>query len=201
MMKRAPDTSYRSLHSAALLLALTLATVTSHAHEAFPARVLEAADLAALRGGFSLRGLEMEFGASLRSFQDGRLLMETLVSVTDRGTHTTTSIPRAVDTLSPGPETAARTGSSPPAANSGIELNGLGSAGRVVVNDARGMTASIHEVTRQRILGVLVSRATDTALRQEAQVDVTIRNFSQFQQTVRQAILNNHLGRSSAPLQ
>ena len=193
--------TYRSLHSAALLLALTLATVTSHAHEAFPARVLEAADLAALRGGFSLRGLEMEFGASLRSFQDGRLLMETLVNVTDRGTRTTTTIPRALDTLSPGPDTAARTGSRPPAADRGIELNGLGNAGRVVVNDARGVTASIHEVTRQRILGVLVGRATDTALRQEAQVDVTIRNFSQFQQTVRQAILNNHLGRSSAPLQ
>lgn len=200
MFSRAPDT-HRSLHTAALVLALSLATGASHADEPFPARVLDAADLAALRGGFSLRGLEMEFGASLRSFQDGRLLMETLVSVTDRGTRTTTTIPRAVDTLSPGPDTAARASRSPSAADRGIELSGLGNAGRVVVNDARGVTASIHDVTRQRILGVLVSRATDTALRQEAQVDVTIRNFSQFQQTVRQAILNNHLGRSSAPLQ
>lgn len=173
-------------------LALLLGTGTAQA-ESFPAQVLEEAQLAALRGGFSLRGLEMEFGASLRSFRDGRLLMETLVNITDQGTRTTTHIPHGLDTVSTGTDTA------PGATTSGVNLGGLADAGRVVVNDPRGVTAAVHQVTRQRILSVLVGRANDTALRQEAQVDVTVRNFSQFQQSVRQAMINRHLGRLTAP--
>lgn len=157
----------------------------------FPAQVLDEAQLAALRGGFSLHGLEMEFGASLRSFRDGHLLMETLVNVTDQGTRTTTRIPHGLDPINTGADAASGA--------SGIDLAGLADAGRVVVNDPRGMTAAVHQVTRQRILSVLVSRANDTALRQEAQVDVTVRNFSQFQQSVRQALINSHLGRLTAP--
>lgn len=160
----------------------------------FPAQVLEEAQLAALRGGFSLRGLEMEFGASLRSFQDGRLLMETLVNVTEQGTRTATHIPSALGTVTSGADSAAGGRRA-----SGIDLGSLAGAGQVVVNDPRGTTAAVHQVTRQRILSVLVSRANDTALRQEAQVDVTVRNFSQFQQSVRQALVNSHLGRLTAP--
>lgn len=174
------------------VFALLLGAGSGHA-DPFPAQVLEEAQLAALRGGFSLRGLEMEFGASLRSFQDGRLLMETLVNVTEQGTRTTTLIPHGLDTATSGVDSTSGTGFP------GIDLAGLADAGRVVVNNPRGVSAAVHQVTRQRILGVLVSRANDTALRQEAQVDVTVRNFSQFQQSVRQALINSHLGRLTAP--
>ncbi|WP_125179746.1 hypothetical protein [Thiohalobacter thiocyanaticus] len=163
MPDRTPGFLLNHRYLSASVLALVLGAGASQAAEPFPAQVLEDAQLAALRGGFSLRGLEMEFGASLRSFQDGRLLMETLVNVTDQGTRTTRTIPHAVDALAAGPGAAAPAGTADP---SGIDLGGLGDAGRVTVSDARGITAAVHQVTRQRILSVLVSRATDTALRQ-----------------------------------
>jgi len=46
---------------------------------------LAADELQALRGGFEFAGLKFDFAAQLRTFVDGRLALETLITYTDSG--------------------------------------------------------------------------------------------------------------------
>ncbi len=72
-----------------------------------------------------------------------------------------------------------------------VDLSGLADARGVVVNDARGFTAALHQVTRQRIASFLVSTANARNLRQEIDVEVTVNNFKAYQSAARDALLGN----------
>jgi len=157
--------------------------------EPFPAETLPAAELERLRGGFSLRGLEFELGANVRTFFNDRPVLETVVTWNEAGMQSrTTPLTTGLGTS----DWAAAAASLPE-----LDLRGLAGAQGVAFDGPGGPTAALHQVTPERIVGVLVSRAHGQALRQEIDVDVTVHNFSRFQEAARAALLTQGLGRSA----
>lgn len=75
-----------------------------------------------------------------------------------------------------------------------VDLSGLRDAVGVSVNDYKGYTAALHQVTRERITGLIINTASGRDLRQELEVRVDVANFRQFQQSARQNLINSRLG-------
>jgi hypothetical protein len=178
--------------------------------------VVDERELAAARGGLELGGLSLEFGADVRTYVDGSLALQTLVNMVDDRlvSHTISHIApetavtnTATDT---GASANAATTASTEANNTGaasaptapgkvaatVNLAGLPNGSRVVLSNSSGITAVVHQVTRERILSALVNTANNRVLQQKLNVNVTIHNFRQYQQAVRDALLNSQLGRS-----
>lgn len=165
--------------------------------------VLSQIELEAQRGGFSFAGLNFEFGANIRSFIDNRLVLESIITITQEGTiqHQAVSLPDNMPDTTRGTNVAPQPGSGTPQsvitnAPPNVDLSGLGNALGVSVNDHKGFTAALHEATRQRITSTLVNTANHRDLRQELEVRVNVENFRQFHQNVRQSLLNNRLDSS-----
>lgn len=131
-------------------------------------------ELAAERGGLKLpTGLEVGFGASVRTFIDGALVLETRLVWTDQG---------AVQSQSPSPVGPG---------GEGITLSGgaEGLPGLVVPGDG-GSTAVLHELNAERIANIVVNTASNRDIRQEVRIDLTIPELSQFQQSAIQERVN-----------
>lgn len=165
--------------------------------------VLSQVELEAQRGGFAFAGLNFEFGANIRSFIDNRLVLESIITITQDGAiqHQAVSLPdnmpgttqvmNPVPQLEPGTPKSVITNAPP-----NVNLSGLGNALGVSVNDHKGFTAALHEATRQRITSTLINTASHRDLRQELEVRVNVENFRQFHQDVRQSLLNNRIDSS-----
>ncbi len=176
---------------------------TSGGFDCITCTVLPQVELDAQRGGFAFAGLNFEFGANIRSFIDNRLVLESIITITQEGPiqHQAVSLPdnmpdatqitNVVPQPVPGTPKSVITNAPPD-----VDLSGLGNAMGVSVNDHKGFTAAFHEATRQRITSTLVNTANHRDLRQELEVRVNVENFRQFHQDVRQSLLNNRIDAS-----
>lgn len=142
--------------------------------ERFDATTLSDAELAAERGGIKLpTGLEVGFGASVRTFVDGALVLETRLVWTDQGAVQT----QAPSAVGPGGQ--------------GVTLSGgAESLPGVVVPGDGGSTAVLHELDAARIANIVVNTANNRDIRQEVHIDLAIPELSQFQQSALQARAN-----------
>lgn len=183
---------------------------------------LDADELRTLRGGFEFAGLKFDFAAQLRTYVDGRLALETLMSYTDSGavtqhrpmaqpntpgqpTPSSIPSPSSTPTVPPTQTTAPKAaesvqllgpgqGRTPAQLNlPGIDLSGLKNATGILINDRKGAILALHEANRERITSMVVNQATGRDIRQELNVDVTVRNFQQFRDTMRDTLLSNRL--------
>lgn len=183
---------------------------------------LAAEELRTLRGGFEFAGLKFDFAAQLRTYVDGRLALETLISYTGSGAVTQhRPMPQPDIPAQPVPSSTSSPSSAPPAPPTqtaapnaggsvqllgpdqdrtpaqvnlpGIDLSGLKNAAGILINDRKGAILALHEATRERITSMVVNQATGRDIRQELNVDVTVRNFQQFRDTMRDTLLNNRL--------
>lgn len=148
--------------------------------------------LATLRGGFRVGGLDMEFAANVRTLVNGTLVLESTTSLTPGGSLATQS---NMPTVGVNPQTLSfvsgqGSGQSTPLPAS---LSGLAGHTGVVVEDPTGLTTALHSVTREQILGVILTTASDQQIRQEINVEVTVSNFGQFQESVRSALFSGRL--------
>lgn len=179
---------------------------------------LNADELQSLRGGFEFAGMIFNFAAQLRTFVDGRLALETLITYTDRGTvaeHRPVPLPNAATqpnpTSTPSSSTAPTSaagesiqvlgtgqGQTPAQLNlPGIDLSGLKDASGILINDRKGAILALHEATRERITSMVINQANGRDIRQEMNVSVTVENFQQFRDTMRNTILNGRLSATS----
>jgi len=181
---------------------------------------VSAEELQAMRGGFDFGGLEFEFGAQLRTFVDGRLALESLISYTAAGvstehlpvdlTNLPVTSPRGADSSdrgAPAPASAPVTGTGgtvqalgggrgPTPAQldlPGIDLSGLKDATGILIDDRTGAIVALHEATRERITSVVLNQANGRELRQELNVNVTVRNFEQMRDSIRSIVFNSRL--------
>lgn len=174
---------------------------------------LAAEELRTLRGGFEFAGLKFDFAAQLRTYVDGRLALETLISYTGSGAvtqHRPMAQPnnpgQPVPSSTPPTQTAAPNagesvqllgpgqGRTPAQLNlPGIDLSGLKNATGILINDRKGAILALHEANRECITSMVVNQATGRDIRQELNVDVTVRNFQQFRDTMRDTLLSNRL--------
>lgn len=148
-------------------------------------------ELRRLRGGIRLGGLDMNIGARLRTVIDGSTVLESVVRLDETGLVSQhLSVPQGVGVISADPmSTLAVESLLPP----GVNLSGLEGATGVIVSDERGSTIALHGLDSERIVGVLANQATGRIIRQEANVDVTVRNFRQFQDAAGDALFGVRL--------
>lgn len=148
--------------------------------------------LAAQRGGLRAGGLDLAFTANVRTLVNGTLVLESVTNLTPGGTTVTQS---NMPTTGVDPTTLSfvggRGGAQPNALPAGL-ANLAGQRG-VVVEDPTGITTALHSVTREQILGVVLTSASNQQIRQEINVEVTVANFGRFQETARSALFSGRL--------
>lgn len=169
--------------------------------------LLDHGELAARRGGFEYAGLNFEFGANIRSYIDNQLVLESLVSITSAGVtrEQLTELPASEPASTQAQQVAGSDTGVPVVSNAvpaqvpaSIDLSGLRDAVGVSVNDNKGYTAALHQVTKDRIASYMINTASGRDLRQELEVRVDVANFRQFQQSARQTLLNSRFGAATA---
>lgn len=208
--------------------------------------LIDTAELAELRGGLSIGGIDVEFGATLRTLIDNvklttayriseagiQVLSETLgrVSVEDimqQGGNAAPavtpiarfggiSIPISIS-RSPAPATAPQSASAAsqplsagvdatlvgPSTGTkvtdltpvGVSLSGVENYSGVVVNDAKGFTAALHDITRQAIISALISTASDRKVSQRLELDVRLQNLGEVRAAAIRAAVAQRLAR------
>ncbi|MGM0782523.1 MAG: hypothetical protein ACQEUM_00265 [Pseudomonadota bacterium] len=136
--------------------------------------VIDTTDMAELRGGFSINGLDLAFGARVRSMIDD-VMQQTMVEFRNTGPHVISQ------TLT---DPTGKAHDINPSANSlvnvspdGISLPGMSNFSGMALNDAKGFTAVLHQITNQAIIGGVVSNASDRSISNQIDVDISINNM------------------------
>lgn len=154
-------------------------------------RAIGADELEELRGGFSIAGLDMELGANVRTYFDGVQVIETIINISPGSVTTTTN--QLADmpglTVVVGEDFDALAALTMGEA----DLAGLRGAGGAVLKDESGVTAALSRITPDQFLGVVVNTASGRDVRLELTLDVTIRNFTDFQQQVRNVLFTDRV--------
>ena len=162
---------------AALIVSLVIGVGGASAQQAVGGgAALSDQELAAERGGLRLpTGMEVGFGASVRTFVDGALVLETKLVWTDLGATQTQSAPPLASQGQGGQVTLSEGAAQLP----GVALAGDG-----------GSTVVLHELSAARISNIVVNTASNRDIRQEVQIDLAIPDLSQFQQSAIQERAN-----------
>ena len=160
-------------------------------------------ELAELRGGFEISGLQIDIGAYIRTFIDGMQVLESIVNLTG---------PDVMAGGQPSVNTVLNSADLPglqivDSRNGGlaglreqipdqVDLGALNDANGVILNDSKGFTAALHQIDRSQIISALVNTANGRRLSQEVDVIVDIANFKQFQKMARSALKASALSRA-----
>lgn len=151
-----------------------------------------------LRGGFSLAGLELDFGATLTTMINDRVRYITRVAFDNAGAQV---MSRSLDQSSSGPETVTPVG--PGTGSSGISasdirgqlnLAGLSDFAGVLLSDPDGgMTAALHQITRKAIVSSLSTTASGQTIDNRIDVSVQLNNIGEVRASRQRAMILNSL--------
>jgi len=137
--------------------------------------VMSGEEMGELRGGLAVApGLEVNFGAVITTYVNGAPALATTLTWSDTAQfveQTIGQIGQSLDTLTP--EQRAQLG-----------LESLGEAGGVVIADAEGVTALVHNVTDGALQNIIVNTAAGRDLRQEIDLTLTLPGFEAVQETL-----------------
>lgn len=147
-------------------------TVVSRMPSAAP---LNPAELADLRGGFLIAGgIQLDFGAVVRTYVDGQLALESRLQWTDQGAVTTQNLGSA-------PGTVDLAGAMDQALKAGLDIEALSSGQGVLLADGSGATALIQNIGRDGIQNVIVNNADGRNLRQEVEINLALPQLDSLQ--------------------
>ena len=131
---------------------------------------LDVRELESEVGGFQTpSGLEIGFGAEVRTYVDGKLALQTRLTWTDQGAVQTTEATGGSDLGS--------------AAGAGIHLGASPGAGVFVPGD-NGGTVVLHGLDSDRISGLIFNTADNRDVRQEVNVTLNVPDLTAFQKDV-----------------
>lgn len=163
--------------------------IYTHAHAA----IIPLDDMEELRGGFSIGGVDVDFGATLQTKIDGMVRMQTQLAFTQAGLNIVSqqisSLSENVTSVSPG--TTPITQVAPQFFN----LAGLADFSGVAFSDAGSFTAALHNITRNAIVSAVVSNGSGQNISQSIDVSVSLRNTEALQAAQSQAAIMRSLGR------
>jgi len=128
-------------------------------------------DLAAHRGGIAVNGIEINFGAVVTTFVNGVPAMTTTLTVTDVGAiveQAVGDIGQSIHDMTTEQLTA-------------LGLGGLEGSDGVIIDDADGVTALVHNVTDGALQNIIINSATGRDLSQEIDVTVELPGFELMQ--------------------
>lgn len=155
-------------------------------------------ELAEMRGGINIRGLDMSFAVHLRTIVDGARVLESSLTVTQAGNVSSQVQAAALPGVTRfGPGTGTTVAEVTP---SSVDLSGLAKdAVGVAINDEKGFTSVIQQINDQQIVSVVNNQAMDRDIDSRINVEVTIANFNQFKDLVGNTLFVNGLLGDSLP--
>jgi len=128
-------------------------------------------ELAANRGGLAINGIEINFGAVVTTFVNGVPALTTTLTVTDVGAivdQAVGDIGQSIDEMTSEQLDA-------------LGLGGLEGSDGVIIDDADGVTALVHNVTDGALQNIIINSATGRDLSQEVDVTVELPGFELMQ--------------------
>jgi hypothetical protein len=132
-------------------------------------------EMADLRGGIAITpDLIVNFGAQVTTYVNGTPALVTTVTWTDMGQfveETVGDIGESLDALTP--EQRASLG-----------IDGLENPNGVVIDDADGVTALVHNVTDGALQNIIINTAAGRDLRQEVDITLELPGFEAVQQAL-----------------
>lgn len=133
-------------------------------------------ELDQMRAGFNIGGLDVDFGAKLQTKIDSSIELVSVMNFTKAGVDLVSQTFRdpSLSTSQVGPGTGLSVTDVTP---SGIELSGLANFSGITLNDTKGFTAALHNITRNAILSGVVSSASGRNIQQQINIDVRLNNI------------------------
>lgn len=130
-------------------------------------------ELSDMRGGFRIPGtdIDVNLGAVVTTMMNGAPVLTTNVTWTDAGSiidQTITDVGQSLNDLSPAQLEA-------------LGLAGLDGAGGIVISDAEGLTALVHNVAEGALQNIIVNAAAGRDIRQDIDVTLTLPGFEEIQ--------------------
>ena len=169
-------------------LAVTVpAMADEQRYETYDGSPIASADqLGAMRGGLQVAGLDLSFGATVRTFVNGTLAAETVFTLNDAGgmDHQTTVLNSAL--LTP---VSGDTGIS----DGNLNLPALAGASGFVVNDPSGSAAALTSINLQHAQNIVVNTVPGLDLQQLVDMSLTVQNFAQIHSDLQAASLAGHI--------
>ncbi|MGM0857496.1 MAG: hypothetical protein ACQEW0_10480 [Pseudomonadota bacterium] len=138
--------------------------------------VIAEAELDQLRAGFSLGGLDVDFGARLQTMIDNSIELVSVVNFTRAGADVVSQTFRdpSGSASQVGPGTGRLVTDMTP---DGMELSGLAGFSGVTLSDPKGFTAALQNITRDAIVSGVVSNASGRNIQQRIDIDVRLNNI------------------------
>lgn len=137
--------------------------------------VIAEAELDQMRAGFNIGGLDVDFGARLQTMIDNSIELVSVVNFTKAGadivSQTFRDPTRSASQVGPGTGLSV-TDMTP----GGVNLSGLADFSGVALNDTKGFTAALHNITRNAIVSGVVSNASGRDIQQRIDIDVRLNN-------------------------
>ncbi|RAR59549.1 hypothetical protein BCL93_109107 [Onishia taeanensis] len=150
-------------------------------------------DMEELRGGFSIGGVDVDFGATLQTKIDGMVRMKTQLAFSQSGINV---VSEEISNLSPNVTSISPNGTSvTQVAPKTFNLAGLADFSGVAFSDAGSFTAALHNITRNAIISAVVSNGSGQNISQSIDVSVTLRNAETLQASQAQAAIMRSFGR------
>jgi hypothetical protein len=158
-------------HAAALagaILAVNMASRAEHPspilpqHELDRRPIISVEKLGAMRAGLRVAGLEFNVGAQMRTLVDGKVVLESRIDLGSLGGQPTV----LHADLSGG---------------YGRVITLYGEVQGIEVNDRKGSTQVIHDLTRDQFSLTVINRADQRQIQTELDINVTLENFSVLQ--------------------
>lgn len=156
--------------------------------------VINIDELSNMRGGFNIGGTDINIAAFIRTLIDGRVALESQLTVAGTGIVTSSTTATGL----PGTSVISRNDSGSSLQNvtaKGSKLDVFQGGEGIVINDNRGLTSVINNVQKNRFLSTIINRASGRKIQHKVEIDVTIKNLRQLQITSRLARLTNRLSR------
>ncbi|MFG6159451.1 hypothetical protein ACGTNG_11665 [Halomonas sp. 1390] len=132
-------------------------------------------EMGQMRAGFNFGGLDVDFGARLQTLIDNRVEMVSVVNFTQAGANVVSQTFRdpAGAAIPIGNGAVSVTNVTP----GGVDLTGLADFSGVALNDAKGFTTALHNITRDAIISGVVSNATSRNIQQRIDINVRLNNM------------------------
>lgn len=156
-----------------LSLALLCATPAHADADAWAdVEVMSETEMSQLRGGINIApGIDVGFGAIVTTMVNGAPALQTTLTWSNTGAMVSETVGvagQALSTLTPEQRAA-------------LGVDGLAGAGGVVIEDAQGVTALVHNVTEGALQNIILNNASGRDVSQHVDVTLTLPGFELIQ--------------------
>lgn len=152
-------------------------------------KLIDDAELSELRGGFAVGGYDINFGAVVRTYIDGAPALSTSVTWTDAGSIVNQTISATGQNIADLTQEQ----------RNALGIGGLDHAGGVVINDAAGMTALVHNIADGVLQNILINSASGRTITQDVDVTLSLPGFEVIQNALDLERFGLHLSQDLNP--